>query len=84
MAIILVVQVNGTYPTIVIVLRIDEATVMDVQPHLILGAVITGIELEQLNIFIEIKHPPFLGTESKDTFEFIINCYERLHKTGVG
>lgn len=33
-----------------------------------------------LTMFLKIKPPTFVGFVIEDTFEFIVNYYERLHK----
>lgn len=44
---------------------------------------IKDTEHELLTKFLKIKSPSIQGTESKDAFEFIIDCYKWLYKMGI-
>lgn len=51
--------------------------------HSILGSLMTGNEHEVLCKFLKMKPLVFLSFEMVDSFKFIIDCHESLHKMGT-
>lgn len=47
------------------------------------GSIMTGNGHDMLTMFLKIKPPIFLGSKTEDTYEFILNYYETLHKLGI-
>uniref|UniRef100_M1DBY3 Uncharacterized protein n=1 Tax=Solanum tuberosum TaxID=4113 RepID=M1DBY3_SOLTU len=76
-------QAPSTQPIVAIAPRMDEASSIDAFFHSILDPVMTGTEHELLTKFLKLKFLKFHGTKNVDALEFILDCYERLHKLGV-
>lgn len=55
----------------------------DAFPHSILGWVMNGTKYELLIKFLKRKSSTFQGSKLEDTFEFIIDWNERLHRIGI-
>lgn len=64
----------GTVP------KLGEIEGNDAFFHPLLGSKMTWNEHEMLTKFLKLKTPVLLGSETKDAYEFILNCYERLYK----
>lgn len=55
----------------------------DVFFHPLLSSVLSSNENELLTKFLKLKPPVFLGFESADVYEIIVDCYEIVHKSGI-
>lgn len=63
--------------------KMNEASGTDVFPHLIFCSIMIGMKQSFLTTFLKIKPPTFQVIEPEDAFEFIIDCYNSLHKMGI-
>ena len=51
--------------------------------HPFLCLVMKRNEHDMLSKFLKLEPQEFLGLDTKDAYEFILNCYERLYKLGI-
>lgn len=49
----------------------------------LLGPVMKGNEHTMLTKNLKFNTPVFIGLETKDSYEFILHCYESMHKLGI-
>lgn len=67
----------------IFVAKMDEAPVMEVFPHLILGLVMIGTQRDMFAKFLDMKPLTFVSSDIEDAFEFFVYFYKRLHKIGT-
>lgn len=61
----------------------DDISRNNVFPHSVLCSVITSMKYDLVTMFLKMKPPNYHGSKSKNAFEFIISCYQILHKMGI-
>ena len=52
-------------------------------PRLTTGPIMTSYQHELFCMFLKFKPPVFNGAESKDAYDFLVDCHELLHKMGI-
>ena len=56
---------------------------VDTFPRLTTGSIMTSDQHELFTKFIKLKPPVFKGAESKDAYDFHVDCHELLHKMDI-
>ncbi|XP_069154517.1 uncharacterized protein [Solanum lycopersicum] len=52
-------------------------------PRSTTGSIMTGDQHELFIKFLKLKPPVFKGSESKDAYDFLVDCHELLHKMDI-
>lgn len=76
-------QVQGVQHAIVVALHMFSSLKVRTFPRLTIGFVMTG-DLHNLFIkFLKLKPPVFKGDESEDSYDFLVDYHELLHKMDI-
>lgn len=76
-------QLPITYPAAAIVPERDGKSGANAFFRPLLGPKMTDTKHEILIKFLKLEPPLFHGSENEDAYEFILDCYERLHKSSI-
>ena len=60
--------------------RMDASLEIGTFPRLTTGPIMTSDQHELFSKFLKLKPPVFKGAESKDAYDFLVDCHELLHK----
>ena len=63
--------------------RMDVPLDIGMFPRLTTGPIMTNDQHELFSKFLKLKPPVFKGAESKDAYDFLVECHELLHKMGI-
>ena len=63
--------------------RLDGLLEVDTFPRLTTGSIMTSDQHGFFTKFLKLKPPVFKGAESKDAYDFLVDCHEFLHKMGI-
>ena len=63
--------------------RMDASLEIGTFPRLSTGPIMTSDQHELFTMFLKLKPPVFKGVESEDAYDFLVDCYELLHKMGI-
>ena len=63
--------------------RMDASLEIGTFPRLTTGPIMTSDQHELFTKFMKLKPPVFKGAESKNAYDFLVDCHELLHKMGI-
>ena len=63
--------------------RMDASLEIGTFPRLTTGPIMTSDQHELFSKFLKLKPLVFMGAESEDAYDFLVDCHELLHKMGI-
>ena len=76
-------QVPGVQHAAVVAPHMDASLEVGTFPRLTIGSIMTGNQHDLFTKFLKLKPPVFKGAESKDAYDFLVDCHELLHKMDI-
>ena len=76
-------QVQGVQHAAVVAPRMDASLEVDTFPRLTTGSIMRGDQHELFIKFLKLKPPVFMGAESEDAYDFLVDCNELLQKMDI-
>ncbi|TMW80162.1 hypothetical protein EJD97_023341, partial [Solanum chilense] len=76
-------QVPGVQHAAAVAPRMDASLEIGTFPRLTTGPIMTSDQHELFTKFLKLKPPVFKGAESKDAYDFLVDCHELLHKMDI-
>ena len=76
-------QVQGVQHTDDVVPCMDASLEIGTFSRLTTRSIMTGDQNDLFITFLKLKPPIFKGAESEDDYDFLVDCYEMLHKIDI-
>ena len=73
-------QISGVQHAVAVAPRMDASLEIGTFPRLTTSPIMTSDQHELFSKFWKSKTPVFKGAESEDTYDFLVDCHELLHK----
>ncbi|TMW83140.1 hypothetical protein EJD97_002765, partial [Solanum chilense] len=79
----MIIQVLGVQHAAVVAPRIYASLEVGTFPRLTTGPIMTSDQHELFIKFLKLKPQVFKGTEFEDSYDFLVDCHELLHKMDI-